>query len=79
MLAEGDGAPADLIEAYKWLSLTASRYAGLNDAIATKSSESLKLLKKGMSSQQIAEGEQRADRWVPKTLKGLSQSTQAPH
>jgi len=77
MLADGDGAPADLIEAYKWLSVVCE--FGLNDAFVTKSREALKTLKQKMSPEQIAEGQRRVDEWVPISVTGLSSPADTAH
>ncbi len=55
----GVGVKRDPVEAYQWLSLAAAK--GMRDAI-----QDLGDLKRTMTSEQIAEGQRRADAFVPK-------------
>ena len=55
----GIGVKRDSVEAYQWLSLAAAK--GMRDAI-----QDLSELKRGMTRDQIAEGQRRADALVPK-------------
>jgi TPR repeat protein len=66
MYAEGHGVPQDYVEAYKWLTLAASRSPDSEKESRDLAAKSRDLLATKMTPAQIEEAEKLAHEWVAK-------------
>ena len=68
MYANGQGVPQDYVQAHKWVNLAASRTTG---EVAEKSRLLRDQLAEKMTASQVAEAQQLAREWQPKTWEQL--------
>jgi TPR repeat protein len=61
LLSPGNGSRTDVVEAYKWLNLSASRWK--NEALRVEAAARRDALEKQMTEAQVSEGIRRSLRW----------------